>query len=171
MRKIILFFAVLFSFKSYCQDLDTMNKMRSCSKEETRFLADMVINDSGIMYEFLKDKTNSNGDYICVYIPVGLNEEQKKELAANRYNDGIIVRFSTLSNGRYCFQEFTAKPVVMFSFVKKVFYPNITFVDFSETTKYRDYIDQQRKLKFYFYSGDSQEDKYRFYNRSDQVVN
>lgn len=149
------------------QNYQLIEKMRGTSLTDAKTLATEIVNSSNVKYEFVKDKTiQETGDYLVVFIPSGLTEQQKKELASNNYEEGIVVQFSKTPSGNYKMLEFYTDPDLMFSIVKKVFHPEASNNDFIELAKFRDFVNKDKKLKIYFYSED---EKFRFYNYSEQL--
>ncbi|MBF2708762.1 hypothetical protein [Flavobacterium soyangense] len=55
--------------------------------------------------------------------------------------------------------EFFAAAEIMFPIIKKAFYPNATYADFTNTFNYTAFIDKDKNYNFHFYKGET---KYRF---------
>lgn len=157
MKKLLLLIALLFGLFVQAQDYATINKMQNSSIETAKALTNELVNLTDNKFEFYKEKQTSEY-YLLVYIPVGLTAEQKEESRVNSYENGIVFRLSKQSYGGYKIYEFYAEPEIMYSIVKKAFYPNITFSDFTDTVKYTYFKDKEKNYNFLFYKGD----QYRF---------
>ncbi|MBA4319500.1 MAG: hypothetical protein C0412_13950 [Flavobacterium sp.] len=139
------------------QDYATINKMQNSSIETAKALTNELVNLTDKKFEFYKEKQTSEY-YLLVYIPVGLTAEQKEESRVNSYENGIVFRLSKQSDGGYKIYEFFAAAEIMFPIIKKAFYPNATYADFTNTFNYTAFIDKAKNYNFHFYKGD----KYRF---------
>jgi hypothetical protein len=163
MKKLLLLIALFLVLILQAQDLQTINKMQSSSVTAIKTITDKLVNLTDKKFEFYKEKETTEY-YLLVYIPVGLSAEQKEESRVNRYENGVVFRLSKTNIGDYKLKEFYAEPTLMFAIINSVFYPSANQSDFLTATKYRDYIDSSKGYKFYFYSGDSEKSKYRFYS-------
>lgn len=163
MKNLTLYIALLICSFTQAQNIALIERMQGSSLDDSRTLASNLINTNSAKYELIKEKSAKDG-FLLFYLPTGMTKEQKEEAAVNAYNDGIIVRLSKLENGNYKLREFKAEPQLMFAIVKNVFYPEVQYNDFVTNTKFRDFLNADKKYKFYFYSGESPNSKYRFYS-------
>ncbi|MBY0488180.1 MAG: hypothetical protein K2P85_13485 [Flavobacteriaceae bacterium] len=157
MKKTILL--LLFSITAFSQDFGTIEKLQSSTLPAIKELTNSLVNSGTQKFQFLKEK-ESQEYYLLVYVPVGLTAVQIEESRVNRYDNGVIFRLTKNQDETYKLREFFAEPSVMYSIVEKVFYPKITLEDFTSKAGYRDFIKTDKKIRFYFYTGES---KYRFY--------
>jgi hypothetical protein len=163
MKKLLLLAFLLIVSLVQAQDFEAINKMQNSSVATIKTLTDKLVNLTDKKFEFYKEKETAEY-YLLVYIPVGLSTEQKEESRVSRYENGVIFRLSKTNMGDYKLKEFYVEPKIMFAIVNTVFYPGVDQNDFTNISKHRDYIDDIKGYKFYFYSGDSIESKYRFYS-------
>lgn len=159
MKKLLFSILALLSITVNAQDYSTINKMQSTNLTEAKALTNQLANLGSTKFELYKEK-DSPEYYIMVYLPTGLSADQKEEMRVNHYDGGIVFRFSKNDNQTYKLREFYVNPDLMASIVNNVFYPGITLQEFTNNTKYRDFIKPDKQLKFYFYSAEKQ---YRFY--------
>ncbi|MDN3671678.1 hypothetical protein QWY99_01180 [Flavobacterium branchiarum] len=163
MKKLLLLTALFICSFAIAQKTDVINRMQGSSLAEAKNLVSDLVSLNTDKYELVKEKPTKEA-HLLFYLPAGLTAEQKEEAAVNAYESGIVVRLSKLENGTYKVREFYAEPKLMFSIINDVFYPAANYNDFVGATKYRNYIDSDKKYKFYFYSGDSPKSKYKFYS-------
>jgi len=156
----LIILAVLFGLTSNAQDLSTIGKMQSMSLADAKALTNSLANSGSTKFEFYKEKETPEY-YSLLYIPAGLTDAQKEEMRVNKFEDGIIFRLTKNENQTYKLREFFADPKLMAAVVSKVFYPGMTLDDFKNNSKYRDFVQQDKGYKFYFYTGEKQ---YRFYS-------
>lgn len=163
MKKLILILCVSLSFFAKAQDFAVIDKMENSSIASIKTITENLANLTSKKFEFYKEKETPEY-YLLAYIPTGLSPEQQEESRANRYENGLVFKLTKTDNGLYKLKEFFAEPPLMFAIVNSVFYPDASQSDFLNASKFRDYIDSSKGYKFYFYSGDSEKSKYRFYS-------
>ncbi|RTY93227.1 hypothetical protein EKM01_03770 [Flavobacterium sp. RSP46] len=163
MKNLILYIALLICSFTQAQNIALIERMQAGSLSEAKQLTSELLNLNETKLELVKEKQTKEA-YILFYLPAGLTAEQKESAAVDAYESGVVVRLSKQNDNSYKLKEFYADPKLMFAIVNDVFYPMANYNDFIVSAKYRDYIDIQKKHKFYFYSGDSLTSKYRFYS-------
>jgi len=160
-RIIIIAFLIVTSFVN-AQDFETINKIQNSSLSDLKLITNKLVNQGNQKFELAKEKETAEY-YLLAYIPVGLTAEQKEEARINRYENGVVFKLSKTDQG-YKLREFFAEPSTMLSIIKTVFYPEATKDENYILPKYSSFVDESKKYKFHFYSGDSPQSKYRFYS-------
>jgi hypothetical protein len=163
MKNLLLLLFLFCNLFASAQDFETINKIENSPITTIKTVTDRLANLTSKKFEFYKEKETPEY-YVLVYIPTGLTAEQKEESRVNRYENGIVFKLSKTDQGLYKLKEFLAEPQLMFAIVNSVFYPGANQSEFLNNSKYRDYSDSSKGYEFYFYSGDSEKSKYRFYS-------
>lgn len=165
MKKLLLL--LLFTGFVNAQDYDLIKKMNHCSLSEAKEICNLIATGSKEKFQFSESIDKPKLEiFMFYYCPVGLNQTQKEEIKVNHYENGLKIMFSQLPDKSYKLAEFYAERSIMFQLVKKAFYPDLIFEDFTNNSKFWGFNNLEKKIKIIIAEP---EKKMHFYNDSEQL--
>ena len=143
MRTLYILIALVFSWFTYSQDFQTIQKLQSSDVETIK---SKLIELTG--YKLAGEK--AKGEYYLIALaPQNFTEQQIKEDKLNGYVQCILFKLTMNSSGQYKLYEFSARKEVMVKFAQ-LYYPPVTPESLESNYSYRNYSNPEKRLNVNF---------------------
>lgn len=147
MRTLYILIALVFSWLTYSQDFQIIQKLQSSDLETIK---SKLLDLTG--YKLAGEK--AKGEYYLIALaPQNFTEQQIKEDKLNGYIECVLINLVLNSEGKYKLYEFNSKIEFMYNFAK-IFFNGLSIENFNNNSDYRQYYNKEIGVNVFFYKNE-----------------